>query len=104
MAIRRLENFMPHPNGSAGNPLTVIHTFADAYSDVGSREIEYLSTTGAPLTATQGLAGDGVTPTIVLRGQNYVHGRVCASCWGFMTSCTGERIGQAVSTLDEVIR
>lgn len=94
---------MPHPNGSVGNPVTVAHTFEEAYSRVGMREIEYFSTTGEPLTATQGIAGDGVTPTIVLRGQRHVHGRVCAACWGFMTSCTGERIGQAVSPLDEVI-
>lgn len=95
---------MPHPNGSNGNVLAVIHTFAEAYSYVGRRDIEFLSTTGEQMTASQGIAGDGVTPTIVLRGLNHVHGRVCSACWGFMTSCTGERIGQAVSTLDEVVQ
>jgi hypothetical protein len=95
---------MPHPNGSSGNPLTVIHTFAEAHASVGNAGIEYFSTTGERMTARQGLAGDGVTPTIVLQGQNHVHGRVCAACWGFMTSCTGERIGQAVTPLDEIFQ
>lgn len=95
---------MPHPNGSNGNLLAVVHTFAEAYSCVDAKEIEYLSTTGEQMSASVGVAGDGVTPTIVLRGLNHVHGRVCAACWGFMTSCTGERIGQAVSTLDEVVQ
>lgn len=95
---------MPHPNGSNGNLLAVTHSFAEAYSCVSRGEIEYLSTTGEQMTASLGVAGDGITPIIVLRGLNHAHGRVCAACWGFMTSCTGERIGQAVSTLDEVVQ
>lgn len=94
---------MPHPNGSNGNPLPITHTFAQIYASVGQAGLEFLSTTGEPMTASQGLAGDRVTPTIVLRGQNNVHGRVCASCWGYTISCTGERIGQAVVPLDEAV-
>ena len=91
---------MPHPNGSTGNVLHVAHSFAQAHAHVGRAGVAFVSTTGEAMTATQGLAGDGVTPTIVLQGQSHAHGRVCPACWGYVTSCTGERIGQAVSPLD----
>lgn len=94
---------MPHPNGSDGTPLPIKHTFRQAYAYVGQAGLVFTSTTGEPMKASQGLAGDGVTLTIVLRGQNSVHGRVCAACWGNSESCTGERVGQAVAPLDEVI-
>lgn len=94
---------MGHPNGSDGNALPVERTFAEAYACVAGAGRAFVSTTGEPMTATQGLAGDGVTPTIVLQGQNYVHGRVCAACWGYVTSCTGERVGQAVAPLDAIV-
>lgn len=94
---------MPHPHGSNGNPLPVAHTFAQAYAHVAGAGCAFLSTTGEAMTASQGFAGDGVTPTIVLTGQNHVHGRVCAACWGYMTSCTGERVGQAVAPLDAIV-
>lgn len=95
---------MPHPNGTTGNPLPVIHTFEEVHASVGNVGVEYFSTTGERMTARQGLAGDRVTPVIILQGNNNVHGRVCAACWGFMTSCTGERIGQAVSPLDGIFQ
>ena len=94
---------MAHPNGSNGNTLPVTHTFAQAYAYVAGTRRNFISTTGEPMTATQGLAGDGVSPTIVLQGQNHVHGRVCSACWGYMTSCTGERVGQAVAPLDAIV-
>lgn len=94
---------MPHPNGSMGNALPVVHSFAQTYAHVGRTGVAFLSTTGETITATQGFARDGVTPTIVFQGQNHVHGRVCAACWGYVTSCTGERIGQAVAPLDLVV-
>ena len=94
---------MGHPNGSNGNALPVAHSFAQAYAYVAGAGHAFSSTTGEPMIGTQGLAGDGVTPTIVLQGQNHVHGRVCAACWGYMTSCTGERVGQAVAPLDGAI-
>jgi len=95
---------MPHPNGSTGNPLHVVHTFAQTYTYIGHAGLAFLSTTGEPMTASRGLAGDGLTPTIVLQGQNSVHGRVCAACWGNTRSCTGEWIGQAVTPLDTATR
>jgi hypothetical protein len=94
---------MPHPNGSQGNPLTVRHTFQQAHSHVGVNGITFTSTTGETMTATQGVAQDGVTPTIVLSGERHVAGRVCSACWGFMLSCTGERIGHAVAPLDALL-
>lgn len=94
---------MPHPHGSDGNPIAINHTFRQAYAHVGLAGFEFISSTGELMRASQGLAGDGVTPTIVLRGQNSVHGRVCAACWGNSASCTGERIGHAVAPLDEAI-
>jgi hypothetical protein len=56
---------------------------------------DFQSTTDESMVARQGHAGDRVTPVIVLEGERNVHGRVCAECWGYQTSCTGERIRQA---------
>lgn len=94
---------MPHPHGSNGNALRMAHTFMQAYAYVAGAGLEFVSTTNEQMNASQGIAGDGTTPTIVLRGENNVHGRVCAACWGFTTSCTGERIGQAVVPLDALV-
>lgn len=94
---------MAHPNGSNGNALPVRHTFAQAYAYVGPAGVQFESTTREAMQATQGVAGDHVTPTIVLTGENNVHGRVCAACWGCMLSCAGERIGQAVAPLDSLV-
>ena len=94
---------MGHPNGSTGNAITVTHTFDLAYAGVAGVGRAFTSTTGEPMTATQGIAGDGVTPTIVLRGLNHIHGRVCSAYWGHSTSCTGERVGQAIVPLDAIL-
>jgi hypothetical protein len=95
---------MPHPHGSNGNALTVVHTFEQAYNFVSPAGVDFRSTTDETMNASQGVAGDGTTPTIVLRGENNIHGRVCNACWGFMQSCTGERIGQAIAPLDSAIQ
>lgn len=94
---------MAHPNGGQGNPLQVHHSFQQAYLHVGVNGVAFTSTTGENMTATQGIAQDGVAPTIVLTGDRHVHGRVCSACWGYMQSCTGERIGQAVAPLDTLV-
>jgi hypothetical protein len=95
---------MPHPLGSNGTPLPIKHNFRQAYAYVGQLGVEFASTTGEPMIASLGLAGDGITPTIVLRGRNNVHGRVCAACWGYSESCTGERVGHTVTPLDEAVQ
>lgn len=94
---------MGHPNSSNGNALPVGHIFAQAHAYVAGAGRAFTSTTGEPMSATQGLAGDGITPTIVLQGQNHVHGRVCAACWGYTKSCTGEWVSQAVAPLDAIV-
>ena len=94
---------MPHPNGSQGNPFPVRHTFQQAYEHVGINGTAFFSTTDEAMTAKQGVAQDGTTLTIVLAGERHVAGRVCAACWGFMLSCTGERIGHAVAPLDNQV-
>lgn len=94
---------MAHPNGSTGNVFPVRRSFGQAYTHIGLAGIDFESTTGEAMRATQGVAGDGVTPTIVLTGERNVHGRVCQACWGNMLSCTGERIGQAVAPLDSLV-
>lgn len=91
---------MPHPHGSEGAPVDVSLTFDQVYGFVGEGGANYQSTTNEAMTARRGHAGDGVTPVIVLEGERNVHGRVCASCWGHQTSCTGERVSQAIVGLD----
>jgi len=70
------------------------HSFARAYSFVGTDGVSFLSTTHECISATQGLAKDGITKTIAFKGRHTVHGNVCSKCWGFRISCTGSRIGQ----------
>lgn len=94
---------MPHPQGSDGNLIQVRNSFDEIYQFVGANGTNFLSTTGESMTARQGMAGDGVTPIIVLEGERHVHGRVCVACWGYQTSCTGERIGQAVIGIDGIV-
>lgn len=71
---------MPHPNGSRGNPLPVRHTFQQAYAHVGVDGISFHSTTAEAMTATRGVAQDGVTTTLILSGERHVAGRVCEAC------------------------
>ncbi len=94
---------MPHPEGGQGNIFPMQHTFDEAYRYIGVDGIVYESTTGEEIHAERGFAQDGVTPTIVLNGERHVHGRVCRECWGFRQSCTGERVGQCVEPLDNII-
>lgn len=91
---------MPHPQGSNGNPVYVALNFDQVYEFVGQSGVNFRSTTDENMVARRGHAGDGVTPVIVLEGERNVHGRVCSSCWGHQTSCTGERISQAIVGLD----
>ena len=80
------------------------HTFPEqAYARVGVNGLASTSTTGEAMTASQGVAQDGVTPTLVLTAERHVAGRVCSACWGFMLSCTGERIAHAVAPLDALV-
>lgn len=90
---------MPHPNGGQGSTVAMPVTFQVAYARVGNQGLHFVSSTDEPMIARQGLAQDRRTPTISLRGQHHIHGRVCAACWGFSRSCTGERIGQASTPL-----
>jgi hypothetical protein len=100
-----MENPMPHPAGGKGGTCTPVvkHTFPQAYAHVGVNGVQFTSTTGEKMIATRGFAKDGITPTIVLKGERNVHGRVCKACWGYMLSCTGERVGQAAMPLDSTI-
>jgi hypothetical protein len=93
---------VPHPNGGQGNACAVHHTFQHVYTHIGMNGVQFTSTTGETMTATRGVAQDGITVTIILTGERHVHGRVCAACWGYMQSCTGERVGQAVAPLDTI--
>ena len=94
---------MPHPQGGQGNMFQTQHTFDEAYAFVGVNGVEFESTTGEQMRAEQGIAQDGITPTIVLNGERHIHGRVCHACWGYRQSCTGERIGQGVEPLDDIV-
>jgi hypothetical protein len=96
---------MPHPGGGKGGTCTpaVRHTCPQAYAQVGVNGVQFTSTTGKKMIATRGFAKDRITETIVLSGERNVHGRVCKACWGYMRSCTGERVGQAVVPLDSTI-
>ena len=95
---------MAHPNGGFGNTFTTTHTFSQAYNHVGPNGIMFNSTTGEKIKATQGMARDKVTKTIVFMGENVRHGSVCAACWGYRDSCNGgEWIGQCAEALDKSI-
>lgn len=91
---------MAHPNGGLGNTFKTRHTFAEAYAFVGTNVPRFHSTTGEEITAEQGLAGDGITDTIVFVGERNRHGSVCEACWGFRQACTQTRIGHCVEALD----
>ncbi len=96
---------MPHPNGSQGKARLVLHTFDQVLAFV--RQIQgkcsFQSSTGENMIATIGTARDGRTPLVVLKGERNVHGRVCEACWGYSSSCTGERVGQAIIPLDQMV-
>ena len=80
------------------------HTFPETYAFVGTKGVGFGSTTGEEITASQDLAKDGMTTTIVFVGERTRRGNVCKACWGFRNSCNQSRIGQRVETLDSVVR
>jgi len=84
---------MPHPNGGHGNRSALSHTFKQSYDSIGAGGLIFTSSTGEQITATHGLAGDRITPTIVFIGERGRHGNVCRACWGFQKNCSGTRIG-----------
>ena len=95
---------MAHPSGGSGSKFSAGHTFERAYAFVGVNGVAFSSTTGEKIHATQGLAGDGITPTIVFTGERHRHGSACPSCWGFRVDCNKSRIGQCAEALDELVR
>lgn len=78
---------MPHPDGGSGEYLNPVHTFKQAYDYVGEEEIELNLLSGEKFTAKRGMAGDGVTKTIVFFGRFSSRGNVCPACWGYRTNC-----------------
>jgi len=94
---------MAHPNGGRGNRFNPKHSFSQAYTFVGRKGAEFLSTTGEHIYARQGTAKDGTTPTIVFMGERNRHGSACKACWGFRVDCNQSRIGQCAEALDATI-
>lgn len=94
---------MAHPNGGQGNSFNPNHSFDQAYAFVGTKGVEFQSTTGERIHAREGVAGDGVTLTIVFVGERNRHGSACKACWGFRIDCNQSRIGQCVEALNKII-
>ena len=94
---------MAHPGGGRGNTFRTDHSFSEAYIHVGAG-ITFSSTTRERMSARQGLAGDGMTRTIVFIGKRSQHGNVCEACWGYRCNCSGTRIGHCVEGLDANIQ
>ena len=90
---------MAHPDGGRGPQHPVSGGFPRAFQSVARGRKAFRSTTGESMTASPGLARDGRTAVLILKGKQSVCGRVCGACWGFARSCTGERIGHAVPQL-----
>ena len=70
---------MAHPYGGHGNRFETVHTFAQAYAAIGDG-LQFPSTSVEYITATRGVAGDGVAETIVFVGECGRHGNVCEHC------------------------
>ena len=94
---------MTHPKGGQGNYFRPNHTFDQALVYISEVEISFISTTGERIIANRGLASDGVTPTIVFKGEKNRHGNICQACWGFRKNCSGTRIGQCTEAFDNYI-
>lgn len=94
---------MPHPKGGHGNYFRTFHTFGQAFAFVGKGNISFESTTGERIIAKQGMAQDRITPTIVFKGENVIHGNVCHACWGYRSNCLKTQISQCTETLDRFI-
>jgi len=94
---------MAHPDGGSGTRFRTNSSFAQAYAFVGEKGVTFRSTTGERIKATQSVARDRMTNTIVFTGERNRHGSVCASCWGFRIECNQARIGQCAQALDEIV-
>jgi hypothetical protein len=94
---------MAHPDGGRGNGFYPKHSFDQAYAFVGTKGVEFRSTTGELIHARQGATRDGATPTNVFEGERSTHGSACIACWGFRVACSGSRIDQCAEALDGVI-
>jgi hypothetical protein len=92
---------MAHPIGGKGNTFSTKHTFNQIYSHLGSRGVNFNSTTGEQILAKQGIAKDKVTKTTVYIGERSRHGSVCEACWGYRIDCNQSRIGQCSEALDQ---
>lgn len=92
---------MAHPHGGMGNIFQTNHSFSQAYAHVGAKGIKFKSTTGEQISATQGIAHDRITQTIVFVGKNSRHGSACSACWGYRVDCNKSRIGQCAEALDQ---
>jgi hypothetical protein len=91
---------MGHPDVGRGNFFKTYHSFQQAFDFVGLNGIDFKSTTGERIIASQSYASDSATPAITFNGENSRHGNVCAACWGFRQNCSGTRIGQCVEGID----
>lgn len=94
---------MPHPRGGQGNRFNPKHSFAQAYAFVGTKGVKFRSTTGERIYERQGIAKDGITPTIVFMGERNRHGSACSACWEFRKDFNQSRIGQCAEALDAVV-
>lgn len=87
---------MAHPTrGGSGSGFTAKHSFAKAYSFIGSEGHAFLSTTGEKIIARQGFARDRKTPTIVFIGKRNRHGSACPKCRGFESIATSQESASA---------
>jgi hypothetical protein len=77
---------MAHPNGGQGYKFNLKHSFPQAYTFVGTKGVEFHSTTGEHIYARQGATRDDATPAIVFMGERNRHGSACRSCM-FILSC-----------------
>ncbi len=92
---------MSHPVGGRGDHLNLIHTFEQAYDYVGKDEIELNLSTGEKFTAKRGMAGDGITKTIVFFGRFSSRGNICHACWGYKTNCNRNSNGEYAMAIDQ---
>jgi len=94
---------MPHPDGGSGECLNTVHTFEQAFDYVGEKEIALNLPSGEKFTAKRGMAGDGVTKTIVFFGRFSSRGNVCPACWGYRTNCNRNSNGEYAMAIDQAM-
>jgi hypothetical protein len=90
---------MSHPHGGedrfeSGN------RFRKAYERVGRTGFRFATGAGEEIRAFQGQARDGVTPTIVFRGDDGRLGSVCEACWGYRQDCNRLGAGKYAEMFD----